>query len=75
MNEDDGHSYHGRSERKPDGTPPSLDDAIADAWENAKGKHAQGGWYSVHDIKIQTENPIRAYSVVIGPTDPPGSDD
>ena len=63
-----GPPYHGRSE----GPDAKLDDAIANAWDNAKGKHAEAGWYAVHDIKVQTSNPIHAYSVLISPTDPPG---
>ena len=65
-----GPPYHGRSESKP-GAPASLQDAIDDAWNNAKGKHAEAGWFVVDDIKIQTTNPIHAYVVLISPTDPP----
>jgi hypothetical protein len=73
MNGGNGPPYRGRSESKP-GNPATLEGAIADAWDNAKGKHADVGWYSVHDIKIQTTNPIHAYVVLISPTDPPGDD-
>ena len=48
------------------GAGKTLEEAIADAWEHAKEKHAAAGIYRVVDIYIATENPIREYSVVIG---------
>jgi hypothetical protein len=68
-----GQSYRGHSE----GPNASLEDAIGNAWDNASKDHppAAAGWFSVHDIRIQTTNPIHAYSVLISSCQPPGPDD
>jgi hypothetical protein len=58
MNDGEG---HGRSE----GPHASLQDAIANAWDDAKGKNAPAGKYMVDKISIETTNPIHAYIVVI----------
>ena len=49
-------TYHGRGD--------TLDKAIEDAWEKAKG----GGpaTFRIVDIYFAAENPIREYSVIIG---------
>jgi hypothetical protein len=52
-------TYHGAGD--------SLDAAFKDAWTNAKGKGAGPGTYRVVDIYFSADNPIREYSVVIGP--------
>ncbi|HLX18749.1 MAG TPA: hypothetical protein VKR23_01240 [Gaiellaceae bacterium] len=52
-------TYHGAGK--------TLDDAFHDAWEQAKAKGAAPGTYRVVDIYFATENPIREYSIVIGP--------
>lgn len=49
-----------------------LHEALDAAWCKARDKgHQEAGWFEVKSIKILTENPIRAYSVTIEPTDPP----
>jgi len=49
---------------------PSLETAIADAWEDAKKKDgdAAKGTYEVK-IFIEGDNPIRSYTVTIVPVD------
>ena len=64
MHQGEGPPWKGKSE----GDDASLQKAIEDAWENAKGHHAPAGWYVVDQIKVQTSNPIHAYVVVISPT-------
>lgn len=49
-----------------EGRGQHLHDAIDDAWQNAKKEGAGPGTYVVQAIAIETENPIRAYVVVIG---------
>jgi hypothetical protein len=62
MNDDEG---HGRSE----GPNASLDDAISNAWTDAKGKNLPPGRYVVHKIEVETTNPIHAYVVTIKQAD------
>ena len=64
MTHGEGPPWKGKSE----GDDASLQAAIEDAWEKAKGHHAPAGWYAVSDIKIETSNPIHAYVVSINPT-------
>jgi len=64
MHEGEGPPWKGKSE----GPGASLQAAIEDAWENAKGHHAQAGWYVVDKIKVETSNPIHAYVVLLNPT-------
>ena len=64
MSHDEGPPWKGKSE----GDDASLQAAIEDAWEKAKGHHAQAGWYVVDEIKVLTSNPIHAYVVLINPT-------
>ena len=64
MNQGDGPPWKGKSE----GDDASLQAAIEDAWEKAKGKHAAAGKYVVDRIEIETSNPIHAYIVLISPT-------
>jgi hypothetical protein len=64
MNEDERHG-HGRSE----GPHASLHDAIANAWDDAKGKNLPAGRYVVDEIEIETTNPIHAYVVKIRQAD------
>ena len=67
MNQGGGPPWKGKSE----GDDASLQAAIEDAWENAKGHHADAGWYVVDKIKVQTSNPIHTYVVLISPTTAP----
>jgi hypothetical protein len=55
---DYGKSYHG--------TGGNLGAAFENAWNAAKEQGADPGTYTVQ-IKIETENPIRGYVVVITP--------
>ena len=64
MSHGEGPPWKGKSE----GDDASLQAAIENAWENAKGHNAQAGWFVVDEIKIQTSNPIHAYVVLINPT-------
>jgi hypothetical protein len=64
MHEGEGPPWKGKSE----GPGASLQAAIEDAWENAKGHQAQAGWYVVDKIKVETSNPIHAYVVLLNPT-------
>lgn len=64
MNQGEGPPWKGKSQ----GDDASLQAAIEDAWENAKGHQAPAGWYVVDKIKIETSNPIHAYVVLISPT-------
>jgi len=66
MNEGKG-PWHGRSERKGDDKPASLEEAIEAAWENAKGNGGSDGSFLVTRIAIEASNPITAYSVTINP--------
>jgi hypothetical protein len=67
MNPGGGNSWKpGKSE----GPGASLQKAIEDAWEKAKGDGAPAGMYVVTRIEIETKNPIHAYTVVIDPTGP-----
>jgi hypothetical protein len=52
-------TYHGAGK--------TLQEAFEDAWVQAKEKGAGPGTYRVTDIYFAAENPIREYSVVIGP--------
>ena len=54
---DDTH-YHGKG--------GNLGAAFENAWNSAKESGASAGTYKV-EIKIETENPIRGYIVVITP--------
>lgn len=58
MNDYDDKKYHGKGEK--------LKDALEDAWQKAKDDGAPAGTYNV-ELKIETENPIRGYIVVITP--------
>jgi len=64
MHEGEGPPWKGKSE----GPGASLQAAIEDVWENAKGHQAQAGWYVVDKIKVETSNPIHAYVVLLNPT-------
>ena len=63
MSRQEGHGKHTHAR-------PSLETAIADAWEDAKKKDGDEakGRYEVK-IFIEADNPIRSYSVVIVPVD------
>jgi hypothetical protein len=65
MHEDEGPPWKGKSE----GDDASLQAAIEDAWDKAKGHHAAAGKYVVDRIEIETSNPIHAYIVIINPSD------
>ena len=64
MNHGEGPPWKGKSE----GVDASLQAAIEDAWEKAKGQ-AAAGRYVVERIEIEATNPIRAYIVFIAPTE------
>ncbi len=67
MNQGKGPPWRGESKDKDD-KKASLQAAIEDAWENAKGHQAPAGWYVVDKIKVETSNPIHAYVVLLNPT-------
>jgi len=48
------------------GEGKTLQAAIEQAWEAAKGKGARPGTYRILDISFAAENPISEYSVIIG---------
>ena len=48
-----------------EGKGPDLKSAAEAAWENAKGKGNDKGWYEIKKIDVRTENPIREYRVTI----------
>jgi hypothetical protein len=58
MNDYDDKKYEGKGEK--------LKDALDNAWNKAKADGAPAGTYNV-ELKIETENPIRGYIVVITP--------
>jgi hypothetical protein len=43
----------------------TLDEAIADAYDNAKGAGFGPDWYAIEAVYVLIENPIREYKVVI----------
>lgn len=49
------------------GNGKTLEAAIENAWEVAKDNGASPGDFRLVDIGFNAENPIREYSVVIGP--------
>ena len=63
MSRHEGHGTHSHAR-------PSLETAIADAWEDAKKKDGDEakGTYEVK-ISIEADNPIRSYHVTIVPID------
>jgi hypothetical protein len=58
MGDYDDKSYHGRG--------GNLGAAFENAWNSAKESGAAPGEYTV-EIRIETENPIRGYIVIITP--------
>ena len=48
-----------------EGTGLTFKDAADAAWEDAKHKGKQAGWYEVKKIEVRTENPIKEYRVKI----------
>ena len=53
--------------REWEGSGEHLHDALDDAWQKAKKDQEPPGTFVVQSIRIETENPIRGYIVVIGP--------
>ena len=62
MSHGQGGPWKGKSEQP----GASLQKAIEDAWEKAKGDGAPEGTYVVQKIEIEATNPIHAYVVIIG---------
>jgi hypothetical protein len=63
-------SWKGKSERKPGkpgepDTPANLQEAFENAWTAAKNAGQPAGTYVLKEIIIDTENPIRGYTVII----------
>ena len=57
--------WHGKSPKQPGGTP-SLEEAIEDAYNQAKAEH--NDWLTIDEIRLRGENPIREYHVIAKPT-------
>jgi len=49
-----------------DGQGKSLEQAIENAWEQAKKHGGKPGTYRILDISFLAENPISEYGVIIG---------
>ena len=62
----DRHDPFRRVENTFHGAGKTLQEAIDDAWAQAKERGAGPGTYRVVDIYFAAENPIREYSIVIG---------
>jgi hypothetical protein len=60
-------TWLGRSKRKDDKTPPSLDEALADAYDQARQANRDGQLtLRVIDILVTGSNPISEYGVIVG---------
>ena len=62
--------WEGKSKRKPGqggqpDTPANLQEAFEDAWNKAHDAGQSPGKYVMKEIVIETENPIRGYTVII----------
>jgi hypothetical protein len=50
-----------------EGRGRTLDDATDMAWQSAKERGKQPGWYEITHISVYCENPIREYRVTVRP--------
>lgn len=50
-----------------EGRGRTLDDAIGDAYHRADIDKSEPQWFTVVDVQVLIENPIREYKVKIGP--------
>ena len=48
-----------------EGTGHSIEEAANAAWEDAKGKGKDKGWYEIKTIEGKAQNPITEYKVKI----------